>query len=59
MKYLNMQIVQTNMGISIDQTRHIQTNILDKWFPPDTTEQFKTADTPYRTDSEFERQLET
>jgi hypothetical protein len=57
MKYLNVRIVQSDMGISIDQTHHIQTTILDKWFPSHKTEQLKTADTPYRTDSEFEKQL--
>ena len=59
MKYLNMRIIQTDEGISIDQTHHIKTTILDNWFLPKQTEQLKTADTPYRTDSDFERQLET
>ena len=59
MKYINTRIIQTDEGISIDQTHRIKTAILDNWFPPKRTEQLKTADAPYRTDSDFERQLET
>ena len=54
-KYLNVRIVQSDMGIRIDQTHHIKSTILDVWFPPATTGLLKTADTPYRTDSDFER----
>ena len=52
LKYLNIQIVQTDQGISIDQTHHIKTKILDHWFPPDTVERLRSADTPYRIDSD-------
>jgi hypothetical protein len=45
------------MGISFDQTSHIITRILDKWFPANSTERLKTADTPYRTDGEFEKAI--
>ena len=55
--YLNIRIVQTDQGLSIDQTHHIRTNILDVWFPPGTVERLKSADTPYRTDSDYERAL--
>ena len=57
LKYLNIRIVQTDQGISIDQTHHIRTKILDLWFPPGTVERLKPADTPYRTDSEYEQAL--
>ena len=57
LKYLNIQIVQTDQGISIDQTHQIKTKILDHWFPPDTVKRLKSADTPYRTDSDYERDL--
>ena len=57
MKYLNVRLVQTDLGISIDQTHHIKTTILDPWFPKG--ELIKTADTPYRTDSDFEKALRT
>jgi len=59
MEYLNMRVIHTDVGISIDQTHHIKSTILDAWFLPDTTEQPKTAETLYRTDSEFEHQSET
>ena len=57
LKYLNIRIIQTDLGISIDQTQHIKTNIVDKYFPPDNNERLKSADTPYRTDNEYERAL--
>ena len=57
LKYLNVRIIQTDMGISIDQTQHIKTNVVEKYFPPERTERLKSADTPYRTDSEYERAL--
>ena len=45
------------MGISFDQTHHIKTTIIEKWFPKGKAEVIKTADTPYRTDAEYERSL--
>ena len=57
LKYLNIRIVQTDQGISIDQTHHIRTKILDLWFPPATVERLKSVDTPYRIDSEYEQAL--
>ena len=57
MKYLSLRIIQSDLGISIDQTHHIKTSILDKWFPPGMVERLKTADTPYPTDSKFEKDL--
>ena len=59
LKYLNVRIIQSDLGISMDQTHHIKTNVLNRWYPKGTTEMFKSADTPYRTDSEFEKALET
>ena len=57
LKYLNIRVIQTDMGISIDQTQHIKTNVVEKYFPPNRTERLKSADTPYRTDSEYEKAL--
>ena len=58
LKYLSTRIIQTDLGVSFDQTSHIFTRILDKWFPADRTERLKTADTPYRTDDgQFEREI--
>ena len=45
LKYLNIGIIQTEEGISIDQSKHIY------------DERFKTADTPFRTDSAYEKSL--
>ena len=50
LKYLNVKIVQTDFGISIDQIQHIKTTIIDRFFPPNRTEPLKSADTSYRTD---------
>ena len=55
LKYLNVRIIQTDMGISIDQTQHIKTNVIEKFFPPNRTDRLKSANTPYRSDSEYER----
>ena len=57
LKYLSTRIIQSDMGISIDQTSHIITRILEKWFPKDKSECLKTADMPYQTDGEFERAI--
>ena len=57
LKYLNVRIIQTDMGISIDQTQHIKTNVIEKFFPPNRTDRLKSANTPYRSDSEYERAL--
>ena len=57
LEYLNLRIVQTDAGISYDQTEHIQNTIVNKFFPPQSTERLKTVHTPFRTDSEFENDL--
>ena len=55
LNYLNLRIIQSRYGISIDQTEHIKENILDLWFP--NGEYVKTVYTPFRTDGQFERDL--
>ena len=57
LKYLSTRVIQSNMGISFDQISHIIMRILDKWFPANSTEQLKTADTPYQTDGDFEKAI--
>ena len=57
LKYLNVRIIQIDYGVSIDQTQHIKTKIVDKYFPLDKTECLKSADTLYRTDSKYEKAL--
>ena len=59
LKYLNIRIVQTDQGISIEQTHHIQSTILEPWFPTGKTKLLTTADTPFRTDPQYERELLT
>ena len=56
LKYLNIRIIQTEEGISIDQSKHIYDNITSKRFNIND-ERFKTADTPFRTDSAYEKSL--
>ena len=56
LNYLNLRIIQSPHGISIDQTDHIRTTILDAWFKG-PSDQIKTAPNPYRTDSQFEADL--
>ena len=57
LKYLNIRVIQSKMETSYDQTHYIQTPVLDVWFPPTSTEQIKGTDTPYRTNSQFEKDL--
>eukprot|EP00978_Attheya_sp_CCMP212_P013210 scaffold33172_cov29-Attheya_sp.AAC.2 len=52
LSYLNLNIEQHPTYISINQTAHIQ-EIVDAWFPDSTN--LHTTDTPFRTDSEFEK----
>ena len=56
-EYLNLRIIQTQHGISFDQTKHTQKTIASKFFPPETTEHLKSPHTPFRTDSQFETNI--
>ena len=56
-KYLNLDIIQSQHGISYDQSAHIEDTIKSKFFPPDSTSTLKPVHTPFRTDSEFELDL--
>ena len=53
LKYLNFRIFQSPIGFSIDQTDHIM-EIVNEWFP---TGKFRNVDTPFRTDSSYEKEL--
>jgi hypothetical protein len=58
LSYLNLRIVQSQYGISYDQTEHIRDSILEFWFPSGSTERLKGHDTPWNlTDKKFERDL--
>ena len=57
LKCLNFRIVQSENGISIDQTEHIKKNVIDTYFPLNGQEIIKSADTPFRTDSQYETDL--
>ncbi len=54
LKYLNIRIVQSEYGISFNQTHHIKTTIIRKWFPLSSTERIKGVDTPSCTDPQYE-----
>ena len=52
-KYLNFRIFQSPLGFSIDHTDHIM-ELVNEWFP---TGKFRNIDTPFRTDSSYEKEL--
>jgi len=58
-KYLNIRIIQSIYGISIDQTEHIEHKIIQKHFPPDkiVDSKMKEVHTPFRTDNQYEIDL--
>ena len=55
LSYLNMRIIQTEHIISLDQAEYIF-DMLVSYFGPDIT-RIKTASTPMRSDSAFEKEL--
>ena len=55
-KYLNLRIVQSDYGVSFDQTEHIRDSVLIKWLPQ-AGDYVKGYHTPWRTDREAERVL--
>jgi len=55
LKFLNYWIIQTDKGISLDQTEHIQ-NFTKKFFP---LKDFKPCKTLMRTDLDFEMEFST
>ncbi len=57
LKYLNICVVQSEYGISFEQTHHIKTTIIDKWLPPSSAECIKGVDTPFWTDPQYEHAL--
>ncbi|MGB2447382.1 MAG: reverse transcriptase domain-containing protein [Candidatus Poseidoniaceae archaeon] len=57
LEYLNFRIIQSPHGISFDQSTHILKTIINKFFPPATTDRLKTVHTPFRTDSAYETEL--
>jgi hypothetical protein len=58
-KYLNIRIIQSDLGISYDQTEHIKRKILQKHFPDDKIGDsiMKEVHTPFRTDNQYEIDL--
>ena len=59
LSYLNLRIIQSEHGVSYDQTEHIIHKIINKYFPPSKIEEskLKPVHTPFRTDSEYEKEL--
>jgi hypothetical protein len=58
-KYLNNRIIQSDLGISYNQTEHIKHKIIQKHFPPQKIgdSMMKEVHTPFRTDSQYEIDL--
>ena len=58
LKYLNIRIIQSDHGISYDQTEHIH-KMLKKYFPDEkiADSTMKEVHTPFRTDNQFEIDL--
>ena len=54
-KYLNLHILQYPLGFSVDHTDQIM-KLVDEWFQ---TGKFRKIDTPFRTDSTYEKELMT
>eukprot|EP00956_Cyclotella_meneghiniana_P029504 scaffold71543_cov60-Cyclotella_meneghiniana.AAC.2 len=59
LSYLNLDIIQTEHGVSYDQTDHIRRKIINKYFPPEkiAESKLKPVHTPFRTDSDYEKEL--
>ena len=57
MSFLSTRIVQSEHGISLDQTYHIKNKILNDWFPPNST--VKHVNTPIDHTTDFEIKLGT
>lgn len=59
LKYLNTRIIQSEFGVSYDQTEHIEHKIIKKHFPDDKIGDsiMKEVHTPFRTDSQYEIDL--
>ena len=43
-KYLNLRIIQSEHCISFDQTKHIKNTIVNRFFPPATTEHMRSTE---------------
>ena len=56
LKYLNLRIVQSQYGISFDQTEHIRDTILDPWLK-NSKERVKGFHTPWPTDRAAEKEI--
>ena len=55
--YLNFRIIQSEFGVSFDQTEHILGTIVKKFFPSESCKRLKQVLTPVRTDNEFKADL--
>ena len=57
LKFLNIRIVQSNHGISLDQTQHIVSNILDDYWNNHDTSKIPWQSAPFPTNNTFETTL--
>jgi hypothetical protein len=57
LKFLNMRIIQSPCGISFDQTKHIQSQILDTYFKDVPPSSIPHKPYPFPIEASFEQQL--
>ena len=59
LKYLNLRIIQSPFGISVDQSQHIEHTIINKYFPPEKVAEsgLKAVHTPFNTCNKYEIDL--
>jgi hypothetical protein len=53
LRFLNLRIIQSPAGISIDQNDHIVENVLDPYFQDCDTTELHSITSPFPTDSSF------
>ena len=56
-KFLNLRIIRSIHGISLDQTQHIIMNILNSYWKNKNTENVPWQSAPFPTDPKFEHAL--
>ena len=59
LKCLNLRIIQSPFGISVDQSEHIERTIINNYFPPEKVAEsgIKAAHTPFNTCNKYEIDL--
>jgi hypothetical protein len=57
LRFLNLRIIQSPVGISIDQTDNIAENVLDPYFQDHDTADLRSITSPFPTDTSFEQRI--